>query len=491
MGAFGNFLSLRAGRDAASTLFAALALVVGLTSSVMFYDGDTNWHVATGLWILDHRVVPTSDIFSFTAAGRKWVTHEWLSELLMGTAFKVFGWSGVRVLTAVAFAVASGVLARELLRHVGLVAGLMVVAVIFPVLVPHVIARPHTLALPILAIFVAELLRARRAGQRPSLWLLLLMVLWANIHGSYILGPVFAGFFALETLIETAQDRMRATLPWIGFSVAATACCLVTPSFIDGFLFPFTLVKMKSIASISEWGPAVFSDMSPLEICILATFFLVAYKRIEIGVARLALVLILLHMTLQHVRQEMVLVLVGAMVLAEPIGNALARTRQDTTAAVGAPRVAAASPDDRAARRISAAALLAIFLVCVARLAVPEPREETAVTPIAALAKVPIRIRNQPVFNEYSIGGWLIFNHIRSFIDGRNDMYGDELFQQYLDCAHGNTARMSEVFARYRIAWVIMPPTSPVIDWVARQPGWRALYRDKLSAVYIRDQPAT
>ena len=198
MGAFGNFLSLRAGRDAASTLFAALALVVGLTSSVMFYDGDTNWHVATGLWILDHRVVPTSDIFSFTAAGRKWVTHEWLSELLMGTAFKVFGWSGVRVLTAVAFAVASGVLARELLRHVGLVAGLMVVAVIFPVLVPHVIARPHTLALPILAIFVAELLRARRTGQRPSLWLLPLMVLWANIHGSYILGPVFAGFFALD-----------------------------------------------------------------------------------------------------------------------------------------------------------------------------------------------------------------------------------------------------------------------------------------------------
>ncbi len=143
---------------------------MSLVSNAMFYDGATNWRVATGLWILDHGKVPAVDPLSFTAAGHRWITHEWLSEVAMALAFKVIGWSSVRVLTGLAFA-------RELLRHLTPLSAVLTATLAYEVLVPHVIARPHAFALPVMLIFVAELLRARRANAAPSMWLLPLMVL--------------------------------------------------------------------------------------------------------------------------------------------------------------------------------------------------------------------------------------------------------------------------------------------------------------------------
>ena len=80
---------------------AALAMFVFcMVDQDMFADGDTNWHVATGRWILAHGAVPTTDPFSFSAYGHRWVAHEWLSEVLMALAWQGAGWSGVMLLTA-------------------------------------------------------------------------------------------------------------------------------------------------------------------------------------------------------------------------------------------------------------------------------------------------------------------------------------------------------------------------------------------------------
>jgi hypothetical protein len=55
--------------------FGLFALGMGRNSQFMFGDGDTNWHIATGRWILAHGAVPATDPFSYTAAGQSWVTH--------------------------------------------------------------------------------------------------------------------------------------------------------------------------------------------------------------------------------------------------------------------------------------------------------------------------------------------------------------------------------------------------------------------------------
>src|SRR5271167_4840441 len=83
---------------------AITLLAVASFSQRVFIDGDTNWHVAAGRWILLHRTVPLTDPFSFTFAGKPWIAHEWLSEVLMALAFLAGGWSGVVLLIGAAAA---------------------------------------------------------------------------------------------------------------------------------------------------------------------------------------------------------------------------------------------------------------------------------------------------------------------------------------------------------------------------------------------------
>ena len=469
---------------AASITFGLLALLLAVYSDSIFGDGDTNWHVATGLWILDHHQIPATDPFSFTATGRKWVTHEWLSEVAMALSFKAFGWSGVRVLTGLAFAGACIVVAREVLRHLNLVPSVLLALICYKVLVPHVLARPHIVALPLMALCVVELLSARRESRTPGLWMLPMMTLWSNLHASYFIGLAFIGVFGLEAVLDAGVQRIRTGLSWAGFGAAALVCSLLTPNFIDGLIYPFYVMNMKDLAAIDEWKPASFAAITPLEVAILGTIFMLFYKKITTTAVRIILLLVLLHMTLQHERQEFVLILVGLLVLAEPLGRSLEPVH---------PATPLRTPDPAGATRgraLVAVTLAAMVITATARLVVREDRVSAESVPVAALDHVPANIRTLPVFNDYSFGGWLIFNHVRPFIDGRSDMYGDALFRTFLEAWSGDPDSISRTFKKYRIAWVIVPPSAAVVKWLDQRPDWRLVYRDKWAVTYVRTTPA-
>ncbi len=72
-------------------LVALIGFAYALNGPSMLMDGDTGWHLATGRWIVAHGTVPTIDPFSYTAHGRPWVAHEWLSELAMYATWRVAG----------------------------------------------------------------------------------------------------------------------------------------------------------------------------------------------------------------------------------------------------------------------------------------------------------------------------------------------------------------------------------------------------------------
>ena len=106
---------------------------------------------------------------------------------------------------------------------------------------------------------------------------------------------------------------------------------------------------------------------------------------------------------------------------------------------------------------------------------------------MAALAAVPAELREQPVLNGYRFGGYLIFAHVRPFIDGRADMYGGAMLGLYDKVAGGDPASVEATLARYRIAWTIFPPNERIVPFLDREPGWRRLYSDSVAVVHVRD----
>ena len=156
------------------------------------------------------------------------MTHEWLSEAIMALFYKAFGWGGLRLLIGLVSAATALLIANRLRRTLPWLAAVIAVTLSFWLLYRHVLERPHMIALPILILWTLDLMRAREQSRLPSLWLLPLMVLWANLHGSYVFGIAFTCFFALEALLDAKGRRIRTAAMWGGFIVAATAAALLS-----------------------------------------------------------------------------------------------------------------------------------------------------------------------------------------------------------------------------------------------------------------------
>ena len=138
-----------------------------LAGNRLLIDPDTLWQVVTvGQWILDHRAVPETDVYSFTMRGQPWISTQWLAQVLYAKAYGLFGWSGPVVLAAAASAATFALLAKFLSRHLSESAALVFVAAALALTVPHLLARPHVLALPVMVAWVGGTDRGRGSARR-------------------------------------------------------------------------------------------------------------------------------------------------------------------------------------------------------------------------------------------------------------------------------------------------------------------------------------
>ena len=292
-------------------------------------DGDTISHVAIGRWILAHRAIPFHDPFTFTARGRSWVPHEWLSELVFAVLYDRLGWGGVVAAAGLSAATAFVLLTRALAMTLGPRRAAIGALAAFALTESHFLARPHVLAWPLLVVWMARVIGARDAGRVPSLLLLPIMILWCNLHGGFVVGLFFAGLLAAEAVLAApAAGRLAALAGWGTFLACSTLAALVSPNGVSGLLLPFKMLGMKfALASISEWRSADFAGFDPLEawigLLILGGFTLA----IRLPVSRILMLLLLLWAALVHVRNKELLGIVAPLLLAAPLARQLGPER--------------------------------------------------------------------------------------------------------------------------------------------------------------------
>ena len=149
------------------------------------------------------------------------------------------------------------------------------------------------------------------------------MVLWANLHSSFILGLGLIGALGLEAALDNREAPFRTLAKWAGVGVACLLAALATPHGFSGLIFPVKVMAMKSLPFITEWRGPDFMKLEPVEIALLGAVFVFFYRGVRVPLIRLLVVLGLVHMTLQHIRQEVVLGVIAPLLLAEPLGRAI------------------------------------------------------------------------------------------------------------------------------------------------------------------------
>lgn len=469
-------------------LWVALAVFAWLLAQprALLNDPDTYLHIAAGRWMWAHLALPTADPFSFSMPGAPWAPGEWLAEALLAAVYDHTGWSGVVILSAGCVAAALGLLCHFLLPRIGPLPAVMLTLAGAALVFPHAVARAHVLVMPLLVLWSGALMTARERSAAPCWGLLPVMVLWANLHASFLFGICLACAFAAEAVWESRARRVTA-LRWGRFIIAAVAAGMLTPSGATAFFQPLRLMAMPALqTSFGEWLPPNFVDFPALEWFILAMIGVGLVLEVRLKWVRLLLLLLLVHMALRHVRHADLLGLVAPLLLADGVGTALA-SYDPILQELGLWRNAArlATPVRWPALAVMAGLCGAMMLPLAVR---PILRSDDRVTPASALAAAHRLGLTGPVFNSEAFGGYLAFAGVPDFIDGRVEMFGNDFLSADVAAESGNAAALSGLLVRYGMTWALLAPEAGAVPVFDRMPGWRRVYADPYAVVYIRSR---
>lgn len=468
------------------TTTAIVALLAWATAigrgGQLLRDPDVFSHIAVGRWILAHREVPAGDVFSHSMPGAPWVAHEWLVEIATALLYDRLGWSALAAAGATVFAAALAILAYTLLRYLPVAATAAAVVVAWGLCFPHLVARPHIVVFPLLVLWTASLVAARADNRAPSPWIALVMVLWANIHGSHVFGLGLAAMFAAEAVFDAVDRRAawRAVHGWGVFVGLALAAALATPHGASGLLFPFEVQRMSyALSWINEWQQPNMQRGHVLELWLMLVLLGALSLGVRLPITRIVMVLVILHMALVHQRHAELLGLCAPLIVAPALAGELRRLG-DSPFARSLQGVFSGPALSAGLRRGTLAVAVAIAIVAGAwrlpGLVVPN-----TYAPAAAIEAVKRAGITGKVFNDYDVGGYLIFAGVAPFIDGRLDMYGEPLLRRFnaLD-------DLPRLFADYDIGWTLFHPADPHVAALDRLSGWRRLHSDDTAVVHVQ-----
>jgi hypothetical protein len=482
----------------AATVFFFYYSIMLTFSRSLLADPDTLWHIRTGQWILDHAQVPTVDFYSYTAMGKRWISTEWLSEIFYAMAYKIGEWRGVVILSAMLCATIIAILCFYLVRHLRFSVAIGWTALTALAISPHFLARPHLFSYVLIIIWLIVLLDSydRKDFNASAPTLCALMVLWANLHGSFTFGLallyVCAGYSCCERLVRRSYDQCMRTLYVV---VAVSICALITPYGIYSALLTLDTTKLKyALQYIDEWHSPNFQQKPIHLLLFVGLFAVMAGLGIRLRGPRLIAFGMVTILALSYSRGLVLFFLLTPIILTRPL---LASATWCRAVPPAGNRIDQTDDDDASdsilrylQKRIVAIATVCLTVSVLTTAALwgqinSGPPGETA--PKAAIDFVKRAGISGNVFNSYSFGGYLIFSGIPTFIDGRIPPYTDDFFRKYSE-----TVRLVDIqnafqtLNDYNVGWVILLPTEHLAKALAQNTLWNEVYSDKDSIVFVR-----
>jgi hypothetical protein len=478
---------------------ALLALCFGVQlglSPLKHYD--LFFHLAGGRYVLEHGFNQV-DPFSVTGTAG-WVPHEWGFGVLSVLLVKVLGAAGPALLTG-ALVAANVLLLWAALGRAVARRGLVALGVLALVLGVQSSTwsqeRPFHVGHLLFTLAVLGT-QAWRSGKDKVLWWApVLGAAWANLHGSWLLGPALLGATAVGHALDAPEQRPRAFRA-LGASVAMFLASALSPSGPSIWLYPLHHSALKSTQNINEWVPldlAVGWSWAYLALVGAALFFVgqASERRAAILLPALGLGLAALKVQ-RHAPFAAVLVALALMEHLAPMRGLLwpelvrrpVRALDETLARWSASTGGSLWP-----------ALALLVLAGVAwRYPVPVEqgvlRSRFPLSCFQALRQLP----PGKVLNRFTIGGAISYfagADYKVFIDSRNDPFPQPIHDDYTHLLWSEPG-WEEALARYDpdyLLWDEENPGNILLDQLRQRGGWREVTRDSGYVLWVRTRSST
>lgn len=473
-------------------------MIILLPGFFLLQDPDTFLHIHTGQWILDHHTFPVVNSYSYTAFGKRWLATEWLSEVFLALAFKIGDWRGVVILGATMIATIIAILYSYLGRNVRFSVAIGWTAITAFAISPHYLARPHLFSYVLLLVWLIVLIDSFDNDDfRPSTVLLcILIMLWANLHGSFTFGLlllyVFAGFSCYKTIVQRDYRRLRNVILML---LAVSFSALVTPYGVYSAVQTFDIMSSTFVPThIAEWVSPDFQKHRIHLFLFIALIAAMVGLAIRLRGPRLILFSALMFLGLSHVRGLWMFFLLTPIIIARPLARCSVWWRSANLMSQPSeinvdrmdPVLAYLQKRPIVLPAICFATAFLATTYSWSQIDVGPPK---SITPKAAIDFVRRAGISGNVFNNYDFGGYLIFSGIPTFIDGRNAPFTDDFAQKYIETSHlSDINHAFRLLDEYKVDWAILRPDEPLSKALGQNSLWHRAYLDKYSAIFVRHQ---
>jgi hypothetical protein len=458
------------------TIFLALALALAGAGA----DADLWGHVRFGQDLLaSHRVV-VPDTYSFTS-DKPWINHEWLAEVVMASAFAAGGPLGLNLLRIACLLAIAALIWRRLTAFAppARVLDALLVVAILGVYGRAEQVRPQMFSLLLFAILLTILTDVDRTGDRRRLaFIAPLMLLWANLHGGWIVGlECLATWAGCKLVFERATAREHIMV--IAAILAAVLATAINPYGIRLWWFLLDTVRMNR-PYIEEWQPvyrlpawAWLLWSLPAGLTALAAIrskFRV-YPRDAVVVSFLAVASLLVS------RLDAFFMLAVVFLMAEALAGKWQNRAGDSTQQ---PRLLLLRP-----ALVLVAIAAAVFVVIratriqIGHPPMPEPEAATFVERTGLRGRVLVWFD----WGEYVI--WHFSPRLRVSIDGRREtVYSDDLIARHMAFYLGDRTSL-DLPARIDADYIWLPKWIPVVAPL-REGGWTPIFEGPESIILSR-----
>ena len=491
-------------------LYLVLVLLLIFIMAVrMPMDSDMWWHLRAGEETLTSGNIYRTDTFSSTRTGVSWINHSWLSQVVMASLLRIGSFPALSIWVAVCAVMSMGLVYLQMVGHPILRGAVLVLAAMVSSVVWS--PRPQIMSLVLLALVSWLMYAYRENGKLTYLaGIPLIFALWGNLHAGYVLGLIYLGAFVCGELLDKALLReVPEGLSWreIGkvtlSMIAGFVLVLANPFGLEMWKIPFNTVGIETLQNlINEWSSPDFHQafQQPFLWMLLGLLGALGISGKTLRGYRLVPIVVFAWAALVARRNFGPFAIVCAPALADQLSAVLkAWTAKARGSIPGFDKFLLSTEENKkdfnaTARNWVNATLIVLLLAAgiVKTIQVNNPdlvsRTERENFPVGAVEWIQEQGQSFRVFNDYNWGGYLIYHlpEVPVFVDGRTDLYGDEILRDYLAVMQAEE-NWEEVLQKYDLNLLLLGANSN-IGRMADLEDWTLEYQDEVAIVLQRNR---
>jgi len=479
-------------------LFAAIFSGVAANGpKLLNFDGDLPRHILMGSLILQTHHVSTTDIFSFRTVGFPSIPHEWFSQVLFASVYDWLGLDGIVLITALLIMLTWGIIYYQALRK----SKSFFAALLFTVLAVgagqiHVLPRPHIFTYLLTAIWIALL--EHIDGAKPRAWwpLPLVMLLWVNLHGMFVIGMIIWAIYLVGDFLDHPSkawfSRAKARALMIGGALS-----LITTFFSpSGPRIWMAIASLGSSAYITskipEYQSANFHLPETWPFLIILFFVIIGFARTTEKVSWIYTLQVVSFtgFALYTSRMIPVFAIVVTPIAAKAVAGWLQKEYSQSRLFFIEKNIHKLNSSSNGLIWL-AVVFIAAIIFFNSGTSIAQKNQENAFYEPFFPVRATIWLQHYPqrghMFNEFDWGGYLLLElwpTYQIFMDGHTHIYGEELTREYERVITLDSG-WEEILAKYDVAWAIMRTNTPFIKALSASDNWEIAYEDTTATILV------